>query len=613
MNVYALLLFSCLLLLKSSLVSGQGFRCTPGNRSPFCTPIQPRKFGYRAVLGKPDDPIGDITKTLPLEVQAEPIVCSPLYRTIDGSCTNLANPEFGTAGTAQFSYIEGSTSIEPNGDNRPSARLVSNIVADQGDIDMPNSRGLTLFFVFFGQFLDHDLVLTPVNTSEPFNIPVPAGDPIFANLSSPRGNRYYPYATSGYSDESSSVSELPFSRSVRASTSAFDPNLQRPVNSLTSPIDLSEVYGSSEERFDLLRVEGSCKMLTSGGGRYLPLNTPRTENEPTDSDTFFLAGDIRSNENPALTSFHTVFIREHNRLCDELEKDFPLESQIELFQLARKVNIFQMQRIVYEEFLPAIMGRQIQIGPFNPNVNPSVSDIFSTAAFRLGHTMVGDTLPTGNPRIPFLTARDMFFRTARTYLSISRPGPFLRGSAQTVAQEVDVMVVDALRNFLFSNVDELTGIDLISLNLQRGRDHALPSYNTVRNIFGLPTITRFSDVTSDVALQFRLSRTYAKVDDMDLWIALLAEDHVRGASMGETMFRVWEAEFRRLAEGDRFFYTTDDLFDENFKQTFTRFDEISKTKTLMRDILVRNTGRVRFPKSVFRRSGGVRRARRAGW
>lgn len=602
MNSFSIILLCFAILSCFTLVSAQGYRCTPRSTSTICNPIEPQPV-LAATVATPVSPREQ-------EVSAPPALtvfngrpqCSALYRTLDGKCTNLANPLAGSAGTAQFTYIPGSSSVVPNGRNRPSPRLISNRVSEQGDVDMPNRRGITLFFVFFGQFLDHDLVLTPVNTSEPSPIPVPRGDPIFANLTSKHTHNGHESRYGHIGDGSPSSAVLQFSRSVRVGTSPFNQQSKRPVNANSSPIDLSVVYGSEQERFEFLHLSGKCEMRTSLG-KYLPLNFPRLENEPTDATRFFLAGDVRPNENPALTSIHTVFIREHNKLCGELSKAFPKESPTKLFELARKINIFQMQKIVYEEFLPAITGRKLRVGRFNPDVDPSVSDIFSTAAFRLGHTMVSNTLPTGQRSRPFLTARDMFFRDALTFRRISRPGLYLSAAARTIAQEVDVKVVDALRNFLFSSIDELTGIDLIALNLQRGRDHALPSYNTVRKIFKLPKLTKFSDVTSDVALQARLRSTYRAVDDMDLWVALLAEDHVRGASMGETMLRVWEAEFQRLAEGDRFFYTTPGLFDKDFKRKFTRFQKISKSKTLMRDILLRNTRRsLKLPKSVFRKT-----------
>lgn len=611
MKLLPVLLFSALLLSWSALVSGQAFRCSPKSTSTICDAGKPKPEKLKAVLGSKNDPIDSFPKGIPSDPISIEFRCSPLFRTLDGSCTTLTNPLFGAAGTAQFSYMEASKFSKPFSPKRPSARLVSNIVSAHPKGDIPNERGINLLFVFFGQFLDHDLVLTPANENKRFDIPLPKGDPLFSEIgivSVPergRGGGRGPgiSGASAYGGGTLSgvtpLGEMPFFRSLTGNNPWGSSGQQHPANAVSSAIDLSMVYGSDQQRFDLLHVSGSCKMETSNGN-FLPLNEDEMDNAPSLSDQFFAAGDVRANENPALTSLHTVFLREHNKLCDELAQDFPTVLPKTLFELARKVNIFQMQKIVYEEFIPAIMGSQINVGPFDPTANPSVSNIFSTAAFRLGHTMVGNTLPTGQDNNPHLTAADMFFRNADFYMSVSTPGRYLLGAATTIAQEVDVKVVDTLRTFLFKNVPQLPGIDLVALNLQRGRDHALPSYNTVRLRFHLQAVSDFSDITSNVALQGLLSQVYTSVDNMDLWIALLAEDHISGASMGETMFRIWTAEFKRLAEGDRFFYTKPDLFNTNFMQTFTRFGDITSSTTLLRDILLRNTdSSLGYPMSIF--------------
>ncbi|KAH3740476.1 hypothetical protein DPMN_047182 [Dreissena polymorpha] len=65
-------------------------------------------------------------------------------------------------------------------------------------------------------------------------------------------------------------------------------------------------------------------------------------------------GDIRVNEIPALTSYHNVFVLEHNRLANVLRQSFP--DGEEAFQLTRKLLIGIMQKIVYDEFLPAFLS-----------------------------------------------------------------------------------------------------------------------------------------------------------------------------------------------------------------------------------------------------------------
>ena len=107
-------------------------------------------------------------------------------RTIDGTGNNTNNPEFGSAGVqllrlAKAHYADRIS--EPSGADPKSAREISNLVADQpAPLSIPNSVGVSDFFWQWGQFLDHDIDLTPDASGELFPIPVPMGDPDFDPL-----------------------------------------------------------------------------------------------------------------------------------------------------------------------------------------------------------------------------------------------------------------------------------------------------------------------------------------------------------------------------------------------------------------------------------------------
>jgi hypothetical protein len=134
----------------------------------------------------------------------------------------------------------------------------------------------------------------------------------------------------------------------------------------------------------------------------------------------------------------------------------------------------------------------------------------------------------------------------------------LLGLASQEAQEIDVQVIDDVRNFLFGQPGA-GGFDLVSLNIQRRRDHGIPSYTEVREELGLDPITNFSDITSDLEVQADLETVYGTVDQVDLWVGGLAEDHVNGALVGETFQVILLDQFSRLRDGDRFYYENDQL------------------------------------------------------
>src|SRR5262249_1455892 len=153
------------------------------------------------------------------------------------------------------------------------------------------------------------------------------------------------------------------------------------------------------------------------------------------------------------------------------------------------------------EFLPALMGPYAPAlrGRYDPSLNASVATEFSTAAFRLGHTLLSaqilriETDGTPDPRGP-LALKDSFFNPANPANSTDLE-ELLKGLASQRAEEVDNKLVDGVRNFLFGPPGA-GGFDLASLNIQRGRDHGLSDYNTTRAAFGLPRVTSFADITS---------------------------------------------------------------------------------------------------------------------
>lgn len=501
------------------------------------------------------------------------VTASPLYRTIDGSGNNIANPTWGAAGTQLRrlgpAFYDDGVSV-PAGATRPSAREVSNAVSATSKL-IPNSRGLSDYIWQWGQFLDHDIDLSHSNPTDPLPIPVPTNDPQF---SSPIG----------------------FDRST------FDPATgegtgtpRQQTNAITAFIDASNVYGSDAVTAAALRAPTGGKLLTTpspNGDLLMSVSTPQ--------GPMFMAGDERANEQTGLTVMHTLFMREHNRIADELialRGYDPVNDNETIYQEARKLVGAMMQAITYNEFLPALMGDQAPgaYTGYDPDVDPTISNEFSTAAYRFGHSTLsptlrrlgadGKTIATGD-----LALKDAFFMPSHL-LDPANGGidPILRGLASQRAQEVDPMLIDAVRNLLFAPPVD-AGFDLAALNIQRGRDHGLPSYNEMRDILGLGAYADWDEVVLLPGFKERLMKVYDSIDDVDLLIGGLAEIHQGSGMLGEVFTAILLDQFERLRVGDRFWYQNG-----MFEPEWLAYVEASTLDA----IIMRNTGITGMQANVF--------------
>jgi hypothetical protein len=504
----------------------------------------------------------------PLEDRSLPSV---LFRSYDGSGNNPFHPNWGSVNvqllrTAPAEYGDGIST--PGGADRPSAREVSNVIAAHPeDEELSNNRNLSAMIYAFGQFLDHDLDLTTnASPKEPFNITVPTGDPFF-------------------DPNSTGTQVITLNRSKSDPTTGTSTrNPRQQINEITAFIDGSMIYGSSEAVAKALRTGVGGRLKTSPGN-LLPFNTLGLPNDippGANQADFFVAGDIRVNENIELTSLHTLFLREHNRLADKIARENPGLSDDQIYQRARAIVGAELHVITYNEWLPAIFGRDPlpDYQGYNPRVNPGIANEFSTAAFRLGHSLLGEDVEflDNNAEELFeeIPLREAFNNPAKVVET--GIGPILKYLATDPSQELDNAVVDEVRNFLFGQPGQ-GGFDLPSLNIQRGRDHGLADYNAVRVAYGRPRAISFADITSNTEIQEKLHDLYGNVNNIDLWVGLLAEDHVRGSTLGPTLERILTDQFTRLRDGDRFWY----------QRVFSGAQLYALEHTTLADIISRNT------------------------
>ncbi|KAI8519677.1 hypothetical protein Bbelb_029340 [Branchiostoma belcheri] len=304
--------------------------------------------------------------------------------------------------------------------------------------------------------------------------------------------------------------------------------------------------------------------------------------EFTGKETCSLAGDIRVNEQPGLTSMHTVFLREHNRIARRLSGLNPYWDDDRVFFETRKIVGALMQKITYGEDLPHVLGPAamtkfhltlLQSGFFSgydASVNPTISNVFATAAYRFGHSLVNNLFQRYAPdfnqgssypiQLPFA-----FFNPSHIFNSDQGgPDSILRGLTAQPHQDFDRFMVSGLTKKLFAEPPGSDrGLDLAALNIQRGRDHGLPGYNAWRVRCGLPKANSFDELVFDIPDPYtrtRLEDVYSHVDDIDVFVGGLAEESVRGGVVGPTFACLIGLQFQALRKGDRFWFENDGQF-----------------------------------------------------
>lgn len=580
-------------------------------------------------------------------------------RSLSGEGNNLAHPEWGAAGTdyvrvAPARYADGAGAMEEG----PPPRYISNRVFASGGLDIFSERNLSQWGWVWGQFLDHTFGRAEPGTEEA-PIPFDSSDPLEIH--------------------EDTLGEIPFARSAVAPGTGTGPgNPREQINTVNSFIDAQALYGGSAQRLEWMRTgpddgdpaqEGPTLLLP---GQYLPTATARgdaatapemeTEGALAESpQDAVVAGDIRANENAELTAVTTLFAREHNRIVSKLPKSLSSE---ERFQIARRVVGAEQQYITYEEFLPAIGLTLSPYTGYDPSVDPELSDEFATVGYR-AHSMVNGEehieVPARKyePKIEQLRALGVEVNPSTAHrsklvLTVSQGaaffdpqllpliglGPVLEGLADEPSYRNDEQIDESLRSILFGiprsgenyafcyanpTTPECFSVveDLGAIDIQRERDHGIPTYNELREAYGLPRQSTFREVTGEASEEFptddplvpssdaiddphildftslenywgepitenvssgrkqkengpqrvvyatrrttlaaRLKAIYGSVENLDALVGMMSEPHVQGSELGELQGAMWRRQFEALRDGDRFFYASDPVLGE---------------------------------------------------
>ncbi|ALC47696.1 CG4009 [Drosophila busckii] len=508
------------------------------------------------------------------------------YRSADGSCNNLLYPDFGIASARYRRLLR--PSYMGQGYTVPNARLISlSMYGEKTYMD----KFRTVASMQFGQFVSHDISLlttqgAPRDCCEKPNHPLcqpitlAAGGPIAYNT----GKTCLHFARSiSDADAICPKSNLPHSEKLSV---------------VTAYLDLSSVYGSTAEEARNARTFKAGQLRTSfaNGQQWMPVSLNEDGQCGQNNECYSLP-DRRNRFTPTVAVVHTIFLREHNRLAEQLALLNPHYNDERLYQEARKINIAQYQRITYYEWLGVVLGSNNMhlngltyaysddnteyVNDYDEGVNAGPYAEFASAAFRYAHHHIPGWFSLVAPnRYSNQTLRlSDFFENPETIRLLQSNYNFadlVRGMATQLQKRTDGHIDREIKHYFNRKIFEDFGSDLKAIDIQRARDFGLASYNDARELCGLRRAQLWEDLEREVPKDkiSMLRKLYVSPEEVELSVGGTVEFHVPDSIFGPTLHCIISKQFLNLRRGDRFFFER-----ENHLSGFSRgqLAEIRKT------------------------------------
>jgi len=376
--------------------------------------------------------------------------------------------------------------------------------------------------------------------------------------------------------------------------------------------DGSQIYGNSEARTVELRGLAKNGKLEVDEQKFVTFLPRDDQGIPR---TGFYA-----NWWLGLEMLHTLFVLEHNAICDELLKNYPEWGPEKIFDTARLVNCALMAKIHTVEWTPAILSHPALQIAMNGNwwgvlgeklykllgrVAPgeSISGIPGSGAEQHGapyslteefvsvyrlHPLIPDNIAffdaaTGehkktypikgvafeNARAPF-QEENLGFQDILYSFGINYPGAVTLNNTP-----------DFLRDL---HTPEGRHIDMGTIDILRDRERGVPRYNKFRELFHMKPAATFLEITGgNNEVAEKLAKVYdGDVDKVDLLVGCLCEPLPQGFGFSDTAFRVFILMASRRLKSDRFIAT-----DWN-EETYSRVGMNWIQNSGMKDVLTRH-------------------------
>ena len=350
------------------------------------------------------------------------------------------------------------------------------------------------------------------------------------------------------------------------------------INHETHWWDASQLYGSDQAAQDRLRSHEHGKLHIRPDGR-LPLPGDPKHN-PAHVPGFWLG----------LHLLGTLFVLEHNAICDRLHAEYPAWGDDELFERARLINAALIAKIHTVEWTPALISHPAtRIG-----MRANWWGLLGERVYRaFGHLSSSEVL-SGIPSTD-ATHYGVPYSLTEEFVAVYRMHPLipddwvLRSAAddseldrlrfgEITGPQSEVLVDGHSLTDLFYSFGRLhpgaiqlhnfpqdlqrftrpdgTVIDLAATDILRSRELGVPRYNEFRRLLHLKPADSFEALTDNPVWREEIRRVYdGDVERVDLTVGMYAEPLPRGFAFSDTAFRIFVLMASRRLNSDRFFTT----------------------------------------------------------
>lgn len=302
-------------------------------------------------------------------------------------------------------------------------------------------------------------------------------------------------------------------------------------NFSTQEIDLIALYGKEKKTTDMLRskVKGKLKSQMINGEEYppyyyengvvkeefkdLPIILFDNYELPAEKkNKLFALGLPKGNRQLGTMMLSTVFLREHNRICDLLSKQYPAWDDERLFQTARNIVIILFLKVVVEDYINVISPYSPQLTadplafPNEPWFRPNWFSVEYDLLYRW-HSLMPEKLVINGKSIPMMEC------LGNTDLLVNQGlGQAFENASVQPSGKIGVHNTPAF----------LMPVERSSIEL--GRIARLASFNDHRELASLPRYTEFNQITANKEVQEELKNLYGTVDRIEFYPGIFAED-----------------------------------------------------------------------------------------